>query len=153
MAQQLEIVNLPLWKRLIEQGMSSVEMATQLNISWPTVHKYVKSKLSQADYEKLIENGRANKVTNRIDGRATFSKYKKSSCEKCGATGRLEMHHIKPAVYKDDWRGYEAGNHNPENLMTLCNSCHQKIHYRELGRKVGPHKDPKTGRWLSGSRI
>lgn len=45
-------------------------------------------------------------------------------CEMCLEEGRLvpvtEVHHIKPKN--------EGGSDDFENLMSLCHSCHQKIH-------------------------
>lgn len=45
-------------------------------------------------------------------------KFKKNTCEKCGKTGRLDIHHID-----GNWR-----NDNPKNLITLCRSCHILTH-------------------------
>lgn len=42
----------------------------------------------------------------------------KHTCVKCGATANLECDHIIPLA--------EGGTHAPENLRTLCRSCHQK---------------------------
>jgi len=39
---------------------------------------------------------------------------KKSYCEKCGGTERLEIDHIDA----------NRSNNNPDNLQTLCNNCH-----------------------------
>lgn len=47
--------------------------------------------------------------------------HRKPACEECGATEKLHAHH------KDrDW-----ANDAPENLQTLCASCHLKLHWRE----------------------
>lgn len=51
-----------------------------------------------------------------------YQKYIKSSCEICGATKDLEVHH------KDK----NHSNNNPNNLMTVCSSCHQKVHNQSL---------------------
>jgi len=49
-------------------------------------------------------------------------------CERCLAEGRLtpvdEVHHIVPIS--------RGGTHAWENLMSLCQSCHNKIHH-EMG--------------------
>ena len=49
-------------------------------------------------------------------------------CESCLKDGRLvpveEVHHIVPLS--------QGGTNDDENLMSLCRSCHQKMH-RELG--------------------
>ena len=49
-------------------------------------------------------------------------------CERCLKEGRLtpmkEVHHILPVS--------QGGDHRDSNLMSLCQSCHTKIH-RDLG--------------------
>jgi 5-methylcytosine-specific restriction protein A len=49
-------------------------------------------------------------------------------CELCLKEGRLtlmdEVHHILPVS--------QGGRHNQENLMSLCRSCHTKLHH-DLG--------------------
>jgi len=49
-------------------------------------------------------------------------------CERCLAEGRMtpveEVHHIIPVS--------KGGTHARDNLMSLCQSCHNKIHH-ELG--------------------
>ena len=49
-------------------------------------------------------------------------------CEMCLAEGRVtlmdEVHHILPVA--------RGGRHNKGNLMSLCRSCHNKIHL-EMG--------------------
>jgi 5-methylcytosine-specific restriction protein A len=44
-------------------------------------------------------------------------------CAECKRQGRFtpatEVHHVKPLS--------EGGTHNPENLMSLCHSCHSAI--------------------------
>lgn len=39
-------------------------------------------------------------------------------CEKCGATGKTDVHHIN-----ENWR-----DNSLENLMRLCRSCHLREH-------------------------
>lgn len=49
-------------------------------------------------------------------------------CELCLKEGRItsveEVHHIKPVS--------QGGTHDRNNLMSLCKSCHNKIHHNEL---------------------
>ena len=49
-------------------------------------------------------------------------------CERCFKEGRMtpmeEVHHILPVS--------RGGTHDPQNLMSLCRSCHNKIHI-EMG--------------------
>ena len=63
--------------------------------------------------------------------------YRKAACEACGSTTRLHVHH------KDrNWR-----NDDPANLMTLCASCHLKLHWRE-DREIRMASNP----WAKGAR-
>ena len=45
-------------------------------------------------------------------------------CEQCLKNGRIsfvaEVHHILPLS--------QGGTHDPDNLLSLCRSCHTKIH-------------------------
>lgn len=43
-------------------------------------------------------------------------------CKKCGETNNLEAHHINPFCSHEDLR------ENIDNGITLCYSCHKKIH-------------------------
>ena len=56
-----------------------------------------------------------------------YQKYIKSSCEICGATKDLEVHH------KDK----NHSNNNPNNLMTVCSPCHQRVHNQSLTSLYG----------------
>lgn len=69
--------------------------------------------------------GRGNSINNKgiksasyKDGIGTYTKYKKDSCEICGSTENLCVHH------KDENRH----NNHPSNLQTLCRKCHTKEH-------------------------
>lgn len=45
--------------------------------------------------------------------------HRASSCEECGATENLDIHHRDR-----NWR-----NNDPSNLGTLCHSCHMRLHH------------------------
>lgn len=51
-------------------------------------------------------------------------------CEICQKNGKLtpaqEVHHIKPLA--------KGGNHDEDNIMALCSSCHSTITAQEGGR-------------------
>lgn len=53
-------------------------------------------------------------------------------CERCKGNGRLtpavEVHHKLPVS--------QGGQHNKENLMALCRSCHNKIHLEIGDRQI-----------------
>lgn len=55
-------------------------------------------------------------------------------CQKCPATKKLHIHHLKYAVGKKIWEV------PIEWLQTLCYDCHEKIH----GRKFNFHKKKET---------
>lgn len=41
-------------------------------------------------------------------------------CRRCGATTRLEVHHVIPLS--------RGGTNDPDNLVTLCRTCHRASH-------------------------
>src|ERR1017187_2202161 len=48
-------------------------------------------------------------------------KHRKNYCENCNSTEHLQIHH------KDEnWR-----NNSPDNLETLCATCHMKLHWSQ----------------------
>ena len=51
-----------------------------------------------------------------------YQKYISDKCLICGKTHNLQVHH------KDENRN----NNQPENLVTLCNSCHLRVHSKNL---------------------
>jgi hypothetical protein len=53
-------------------------------------------------------------------------KWRKSACESCGSTYELEAHH----------RDEDRVNNTPENIRTLCRTCHRAEHV-ELRRARG----------------
>lgn len=44
-------------------------------------------------------------------------------CQSCGGLSNLQVHHSRT-------RGH-LGDDREENLITLCESCHQEVHYRK----------------------
>lgn len=65
-------------------------------------------------YESLVKE----KVTRRQHSKR-IAHLRKEFCEACGdMKGRKDIHHLD-----EDYT-----NDNPSNLMTLCRSCHKKIH-------------------------
>ena len=57
-----------------------------------------------------------------------ISKYRGDYCEVCGATEKIHAHHIDGSLLND----------SPENIQTLCASCHITHHHhaRRVGQKV-----------------
>lgn len=58
----------------------------------------------------------------------------KSACERCGTKQKLSIHH-----YDRNWR-----NNSPENLITLCSSCHTKLHHEtgDIVKRLTPKSCP-----------
>lgn len=54
--------------------------------------------------------------------------HRKSSCESCGSTAKLHVHHCD-----ENWR-----NNDPSNLQTLCESCHRSWHITQRNAGVKP---------------
>jgi len=77
------------------------------------------------NYEKYERNPQTKKRYGRAWKRIRDSYVKTHPfCEKCFAKGVLvdveEVHHIKPLA--------EGGTHDRSNLISLCKSCHARIH-------------------------
>lgn len=51
-----------------------------------------------------------------------YMKHNTGVCEICKNTEDLEVHHVDK----------NRTNHNPDNLITLCKSCHQRVHSNNL---------------------
>lgn len=89
------------------------------------------------NYKKLINSG---------------SKWKKirdakikvfPMCEKCGKKLAEEVHHILPLEdYIHDPETMEQLAYDPNNLQSLCRSCHYEIH-RELKRQRYMNKEER----------
>ena len=76
--------------------------------------------------------------------RPSYRHYKKSNCERCGSTRKLEVHH----------KNEDIRYNNPENLETLCRNCHRARHatkawvskrYRAPRKKLTKSDDGKHG--------
>lgn len=70
----------------------------------------------------------------------------KYTCQKCGDTKRLQVHHKKYMNGKMAWESFD--NH----LITLCRSCHEKVHnISPDGKKIPKPKTPK--KYLSKNQL
>lgn len=84
------------------------------------------AKLMNRRYNKLIRPADSNKKYGRA-WREIRKRYVAAHplCEMCLKEGRLtpveEVHHIKPVL--------QGGGSEFSNLMSLCRSCHTKIHH------------------------
>lgn len=53
--------------------------------------------------------------------RSRAEKLRKKSCQRCGATANLQVHH----------KDRNPANNAPDNIETLCSSCHTTTHWEE----------------------
>ena len=95
---------------------------------WEYLREGVDSVLGQtgADFEVLlVDDGSTDGASGAICDRYAAAH---PLCEMCLKEGRLtpveEVHHIVPLS--------QGGTHRNDNLMSLCQSCHTKIHH-DLG--------------------
>ena len=90
-------------------------------------------------YERCVRDPQVRKAYGQTWKRAR-SKYVLTHpfCERCYEEGHMklvdEVHHIVPVRL--------GGTHDPSNLMSLCKSCHTKIH-----EKMGDRHDASTSMW------
>ena len=68
---------------------------------------------------------RVNDLLEKIERRILKEEIMKGYCEKCGSKKNLTIHHIKKVAE------YPELKNNPDNCITLCKKCHQKIHQKE----------------------
>jgi len=68
------------------------------------------------NYKEQLSDSRWLRKKNEILERDNYT------CQKCGATSHLNVHHLS---YEKDKRAWEYPN---ERLITLCQSCHENEH-------------------------
>jgi hypothetical protein len=83
-------------------------------------------------------------------GRELSLAYSGLKCEKCGATERLQFHHLIMRQIKEftDFFRYESQRKYWANILVLCGQCHQEIHtslkqFPKHDIKVNPYIKPK----------
>ena len=85
------------------------------------------SKIYQSKHiEKTREYKRINKDRRRFDGtRESILKRDSYECRLCGEKSKLVIHHIDGTTNR---KSEKNANNNPINLITLCRSCHIRVH-------------------------
>jgi len=85
------------------------------------------SKLYQAEHpEATRRNKRKNKDKIRFDGnRQSILERDRFVCRLCGENSQLIIHHIDGTTNRKEEKN---ANNDPTNLITLCRSCHLKVH-------------------------
>lgn len=67
-------------------------------------------------------SGSQRNMPEYIEWRKLVYKRDQYTCVACGATGKLNAHHIK------SWVGHPDLRFDVDNGITLCNECHKKKH-------------------------
>ena len=92
--------------------------------------QYIRQELGDY-FAVMVEVGKRNLPRSGRLKRALLRKYG-WVCQECGATEKLEAHHIEPIEYKRSVGGYlyqdTKGNHSIENGKLLCHGCHAREH-------------------------
>lgn len=84
-------------------------------------------------------NSRFNVTRSGLQQRAR--RMRGGCCESCGATTRLHVHHADS----------NPSNNSPDNLQTVCVTCHMKWHHLQWRRGVGiAGRVPTSGPSQSG---
>jgi hypothetical protein len=73
-------------------------------------------------------NSQSKGGDSRTRWHARAQKHLGSCCESCGSTEKLHVHHCD-----ENWR-----NNSPDNLQTLCESCHRSWHITQRNAGVKP---------------
>lgn len=73
--------------------------------------------LKQFHHNGLNDNRKIIKEDTKV-----YRKYNKGFCEVCGSNDMLHVHHIDQ----------NRENNSPDNLITLCQPCHLRVHSRNL---------------------
>lgn len=126
-------INLPSFQKLLRgQGNNS----RTKNVEYEKCSRFIDGryceehrKMVERNYERYSRDPDVHKKYGRA-WRRIRDQYVKAHlfCEECFKRGILapvdEVHHIVPVSI--------GGTNNPSNLMSLCKSCHNKIHH-EMG--------------------
>ena len=65
----------------------------------------------------------------RIKDKKAIEQARKPYCEYCGKWGPVHVHHIRAIGFA------QKGGDVPENLISLCVSCHDKTHWAKISKE------------------
>lgn len=89
--------------------------------------KYCSNECKYKSLRRLTSDPRRTSYEYRAWRRHVFHR-DKYICQECDATKNLQAHHIKP------WEDYPELRYEKSNGITMCQSCHSKVH----GSHTGP---------------
>ena len=140
---------------LINKGLSISDIKKEMNVSSHSVYSNIK--FFKPDILFKLKKNNLNKLNSKGGQMAIYKKLRneikegKHRCEQCGSLKHIEIHHKISIHYDSNYRYWKADNfnNNIDNIIFLCNSCHQILHYNKYGRKPNEKRDLKTGRYIS----
>lgn len=86
-----------------------------------------------SSYDEYMDSEEWKQIRNRILARDGYR------CRMCGTGKQLRVHHIRyPDIY---------GSESDEDLITVCDSCHQRVHGADIQRKREAVEERKKTEW------
>jgi DNA-binding CsgD family transcriptional regulator/transcription elongation factor Elf1 len=146
MFKKIDIATIQKINELYQSGLTSIQVAKELDIAKSTVLKYIekvrKNKLSDAEVKK-------NKVKHvihwRIKAKKLLVEYKGGECERCGynkCIDALEFHHKNKnekdfSISGKSW-SFEKLKNEVDKCILVCANCHREIHFeiKNISEKV-----------------
>ena len=78
--------------------------------------------------QRCMAEGMVQESVSKATHHYRARQYRKDACETCSTADKLHVHHRD-----GDWR-----NNTPDNLATLCGSCHLKAHWQTASHQRQP---------------
>lgn len=116
-----------LFQQAISNKLHEIDTAVKERKHQRYVKGYTALKQNPELYRKFLDkaskynNGEGKQYANIKAKKECVEHYKE--CQRCNSIENLEAHHLIPI-------GYEGSTDTQDNLICLCRSCHQKLHYR-----------------------
>ena len=153
----------PIIERLIHEKNSSGEIVKKINISQPTIYKILKKlkktqlelELRDIGYKKIISSNYKNGQSALYEKIRKRIKTNNIKCENCNSLKNVEIHHKEKIHYDKNWNAFKADNWNNsrDNIIFLCNSCHQKLHWKDGSRILKVKQNKETGRFIKNESL
>lgn len=106
----------------------------------------------QRALDKLRSEAEAKGATLATDGKGGLPpslvlgvmRRDKFTCKKCGKKKDIAVHH-KGGVVKSKWLDRKGHSNDPNNIVTICESCHDDIHEEAREEGVDSSQVTPTG--------
>lgn len=129
------------WDREFKEhpGESDLRKAARLNIRHGTVRKQRLFRGIKAFNKNALRGCKYFPVVTKIV-RATCYTRDKNVCQQCAQSVYPRKRHLHHIIHQEYWQAVVGTNYEemnaPDNLITVCPSCHLKIHKRFRGLLV-----------------